>query len=322
MDHSTAPRSDGATASRRSATRRSRGPPEAPAEESFGRRLRRSAHPVDLLALLVVPAVLVAGAALPTETKMAVAFSYTDPTLLTAFKSTFVHAGTDHLLFNIATYALVVPTGYLLSVLSGDRDRFYVAFVSFLLLFPAVLSVVNLSATRAGVSLGFSGINMAFVGYLPVALAGYLRQHFAVTDRRDAAAGLFFAGLSLVAVLVVRTPITTAVAAVAGLAALVHLRSAVDGLPRSLPSLGSAGYAELGAVGVLIFAGGLAGGFPTDLTVGGGVINIYVHFLGVALGFIAPYVTFLVAPVVERSPVVAAVRDVTVAALPGVTAGA
>jgi hypothetical protein len=295
--------------------------PGAPTDEPFASLLRRSVRPVDLLALLVVPAVLVAGALLPAETRLELAFSYTDPTLPTAFKSAFVHVGPDHLLFNLATYAFVVPTVYLLSVLAGDRDRFYVAFVSFLVVFPVVLSFLNLAVPRDGVSLGFSGVNMAFVGYLPVALAGYLRRHFGVTDEYDAASGLFFAGLVLVAVLVVRMPLTEAVAAVAAVAALVHLRSAAGGLPRSLPALGPAGYAELGAVAVLLLAGGLVGGFPPDLTAGGAVVNVYVHFLGYALGFVATYVTFRVAPVVERSPLVAAVRDLTVAVLPGLTAG-
>lgn len=294
--------------------------PAEPTEEPFIRRLQRLARPVDLAVLLAVPAVLAAAALLPVETRLEMAFSYADPTLRSAFVSTFVHFGTDHLLFNLAAYGFVVPTVYLLSVLSGDRDRFYVAFVSFLVIFPVALSFLNLAVPREGVSLGFSGVNMAFVGYLPVALGGYLRQHFGVRAEHAVASGLFFAGLALVAVLAVRMPVTYAVAAVAALAALVHLRSAGIGLPTSLPSLGPAGYAELGAVAVLFFGGGLVGAFPLDLTVGGAVVNVYVHFLGYALGFISTYVTFQVAPVLERAPLVAAVRDLTVSVLPGLTA--
>ncbi len=286
------------------------------ADASLLARLRAAAHPADIAVLLAVPAALAAAALLPTDARLALAFSYADPTLVTAFKANFVHAGTDHLLFNLALYALAAPTVYLLSVLSGHRDRFYVVFVAFLVVFPAVLSVLNLAVPREGLLLGFSGVNAAFVGYLPVALAGYLRRVFGVTADRELAAGLFFLGLALVAVLVVRTPLTYAVAAVAALAAVSRLRAVDAGLPRSTDALGVPGEAELAVVAVLLLFGGLLGAFPPDPVVDGAVVNVYVHLLGFALGFIAPFVTFGVAPAVENSRAVAAVRQLTVSVLP------
>jgi hypothetical protein len=285
-----------------------------PTDEPFRRRLRHSARAVDLLALLAVPIVLVAVARLTAGTPLSFAFSYADPTLRTAFESHFVRAGTEHLAFNLATCALVVPTAYLPSVLAGNRDRFYVAFVSFLVAFPVVLSLLNLAVPREGLSLGFSGVNMAFVGYLPVALAGYLRATLGVTAERDPASGLFFAGLALVAILSARTRLTYAVAAVAVVA---HLRAAGLGVPGSWDWLGPAGYADPAIVGTTLLAGGLLGGFPAELAVDGAVINVYVHFVGFALGFLSTYLTVQVAPATECSPPVAAVRDLAAAAVPG-----
>jgi len=285
-----------------------------PTDEPFRRRLRHSARAVDLLALLAVPVVLVAVARLAAGTPLSFAFSYADPTLRTAFESHFVRAGTEHLAFNLATCALVVPTAYLPSVLAGNRDRFYVAFVSFLVAFPVVLSLLNLAAPREGLSLGFSGVNMVFVDYLPVALARYLRVTLGVTAERDLASGLFFAGLALVAILSARTRLTYAVAAVA---AVAHLRAAGLGVPGSWDWLGPAGYADPAIVGTTLLAGGLLGGFPAELAVDGAVINVYVHFVGFALGFLSTYLTVQVAPAIECSPPVAAVRDLAAAAVPG-----
>lgn len=308
------------TADVRAGADRSRGaaPPAGPTDEPFRRRLRRSVRTVDLAVLLAVPVVLVAVARLTAGTPLALAFSYADPTLRGAFESHFVHASTAHLAFNLGTYALVVPAAYLLSVLGGDRDRFYVALVSFLFVFPVVLSLLNLAVPREGVSLGFSGVTMAFVGYLPVALAGYLQEALGVPAEHDLARGLFFAGLALVAVLVVRTQLTYAVAAVATLAAVAHLRAAGFGVPDSWDWLGPAGYADLAVIATLLLAGGLLAGFPSDLVVDGGIVNVYVHFLGFALGFMATHLTVGAAPAVERSRPVAAVRGFTAALVPGV----
>jgi len=289
-------------------------PPAVAAGESFFGRLGASLRGVDLVALLAVPAALVATFALPTDARLELAFSYADPTLYTAFESNFLHLDASHLLFNLGLYALVVPTAYLLSVLGDNREEFYAAFVTFLFVLPVVLSALNLAVPRAGLSLGFSGINMAFVGYLPVALAGYLRHNFGVAGDRQLSGGLFFAGLALVAVLSVRTTVTYAVAGVAALAALASLRAAVTAgtrRPGSSWSLGSGGYLELAAVAVLLFAGGLAAAFPLDPVVDGTVVNVYTHFLGLSLGFLSTYLTVQVAPAVEDSRPVVAVRGLS-----------
>ena len=266
---------------------------------SFAQVLRSAVRPVDLLAIVAVPLVLGAAFVLPEETRRSLAFSYTDPTLWTAFTANYVHLGADHLLGNVVSYALVVPLVYLLSALSGRRRRFMVAFTTFLVAFPAALSVLNLAVSRPGVTVGFSGVNMAFVGFLPIALAGFLRAHFEVDGELDLAGGLFFAGLALVAVLSVRSLATVGVAAAAALAAVLFFLSVADLQERTRPDVRAAvqagGYFELAAVAFVLFAGLPMVAFPVDPVVDDSIVNLYVHLLGYALGFIATYATVHVA---------------------------
>ena len=262
---------------------------------SFTRVLRSAVRPVDLLAILAVPVVLGGVFLLPEETRRSLAFSYTDPTLWTAFTANYVHLGADHLLGNVVSYALVVPLVYLLSALSGRRRRFLVAFTTFVVALPAALSVLNLAISRPGSTVGFSGVNMAFVGFLPIALAGFLRAHFEVDGELDLAGGLFFAGLALVAVLSVRSLATVGVAAAATLAAVLFFLSVADLHERTRPDVRAAvqagGYFELAAAAFVLFAGLPMVAFPMDPVADGSIVNLYVHLLGYALGFIATYAT-------------------------------
>ena len=266
---------------------------------SFAEVLRSTVRPADVLVLLATPVALLGVFALPEETRRALAFSYTDPTLWTAFTANYVHLGTEHLLANLASYALVVPLVYLLSALSGRRRRFFVAFTTFLVAFPAALSFLNLAVTRPGVTVGFSGVTMAFVGFLPLALAGFLSAHFEVDGELDLAGALFFAGLALVAVLSVRSPVTYGVAAAAVLAAALFFLSVADLHERTRPDVRAAvqagGYFELAAVAVVLFAALTMLAFPSDPVADDSIVNLYVHLLGYALGFIATYVTVHVA---------------------------
>lgn len=262
---------------------------------SFSRVLRSAVRPADVVAILAVPLVLVGVFLLPEGTRRALAFSYTEPTLLTAFTANFVHLGAGHLLANVASYALVVPLVYLLSALSGRRLRFFVAFTTFLLALPAALSYLNLAISRPGIAVGFSGVNMAFVGFLPLALSSFLREHFAVDGELDVAGGLFFAGLAFVAVLSVQSIVTYGVAAASVLAAALFFFSAVELRGPTRPDIRAAaaagGYFELAAVAFVLFAGLPMLAFPADPVDGGTIVNLYVHLLGYALGFIATYAT-------------------------------
>ncbi|MBX0322295.1 hypothetical protein EGH21_04515 [Halomicroarcula sp. F13] len=284
---------------------------------SVRRVLWSRATAVDLLLLCSVPAILLAVASLPHATRESLAFEYTAPTLGTALASSFVHLDTAHLLTNLVGYALVVPAAYLPSVLSGDRERFRVAFVSLLLACPVLLPYLNLAVARRGVSLGFSGVLLALYGYLPLALAAYLDRQFGVGPDRKTAPLLFFVGVTVVSVLTlaavatnpVRVPVrgvvvpvtqvlvATLVGLVAALVLVVALYalSTVDDWRAVVPTLHAAthqsGHFELALVATVVFLAVPVATFPVDPVVNGAVVNLYTHLVGYALGFTGPYVT-------------------------------
>lgn len=264
-------------------------------DRSFAGTVRRAVGPLDVAALCAVPVLLLVVFRLPVATREALLFSYRDPTLATAFAAPFVHLGIAHLLTNLVGYLLVVPTAYLLCALSGHRRRFYVAFVTFLFVFPPVLSYLNLAIARPGLALGFSGVNLAFLGFFPVAIAGHLRARFDLEAPLDVAGSLFFVVLALVAVLSYRSMLTYGLAAAALLSAVLYAASAAEACGRIRPNVRAAartaGHFELAAVGLLLFVLFTFVAFPTDPVVDDGVVNLYVHLVGYALGFTATYVT-------------------------------
>jgi hypothetical protein len=282
--------------------------------------LRTPATVADLLLLSVVPAVLLVVATLPAAVRQSLVFEYAAPTLRTAATSSFVHIGPGHLAVNLVGYALVVPVAYLLGAVNGERWRFRVAFVSLLVACPVVLSYLNLAIVRAGGSAGFSGVLLALYGYLPLALATHVETQFDIGPRRTTAPLLFFVGLTLITLLTLGAVVTNGVtvpfrgrtvavghvltATLAGLlAALLFVLtlyglSAADELGDWRADLRAAasreGHFELAVVATGLFLALPLATFPVNPVVGGRVLNLYVHLLGYALGFIASYVVTVI----------------------------
>jgi hypothetical protein len=289
-------------------------------DDSPFRELFARATIADLLLVLSVPVVLVAAASLPLAARRSLVFEYGAPTLRTAVLSTFVHLGPTHLAVNVVGYALVVPLAYLLSVVNGQRRRFRITFVSVLLVCPVVLSYLNLAIVRTGGSVGFSGVLMALYGYLPLAIALHAETTFGIGRERRTAPLLFFLGLTLISVLTLgavltygvtvpfrgRTvPVTdvlvaTLVGLIAALALTVtwYALSAAGGRPALWATVRDAasrqGHFELGVAATVLFLALPLATFPVDPVVDGSVLNLYVHLLGYALGFIGSYATTVV----------------------------
>lgn len=263
--------------------------------EAFATALRRVIRPVDLLAVFSVPALLLSVFAVASERAAEFAFSYAEPTPLTAVTANFVHAGPAHLTWNLASYTLAAGTVYGLAALADRRGLFYTAFGAILLAFPLVLSVLNLAVPRAGVFAGASGLAMAFVGVLPVAFGGYLRRRFGVGAASEAAGLLFLVGLAITALFALPGG-GNLLAAAATLGAFGYAVS----LSRSGLALGTflvppAGFLEFGLWSVGLFVALIVAAFPADPAAGGTIVNTYVHFLGYALGFLSSYLTVLMA---------------------------
>jgi hypothetical protein len=269
---------------------------------SFWSAVRSAVRPADIVALAVVPAVLLLVGTLPPGIRESLVFEYADPTLLTAYTASYVHFGPGHLLVNIFGYFLVVPMAYLLSVLSGHRDRFFVTFGTFLIAFPFALSGLNWWVLRPAAGLGFSGVLLAFVGYLPMGIADFVEEQFDVGPATSLAPVLFFVTFSLISLLSIRSVVayrarvivgTSGLAVATLLMALLYLVSLVDEGEnlwdhiRAAP--GQPGYFELTVVALFLFVALLVAAFPAEPGSTRGVMNFYAHLLGYALGFIVTY---------------------------------
>lgn len=264
--------------------------------EGFLAEVRERGAPLDAVALALVPLALVGAYALPPSTKRSLAFAYADPTLLAAFANHFVHLSFDHLLVNLVGYGLVVPTAYLLSVASGRRRQFFVAFATFVLAFPFALSALNLAFVRPRVGVGASGLVMAFVGYLPVALSGFAGSRLGVPVDATRSSGPFFLGLAVVAYVAAPAGYGAPLAVAAGLAGVLFLLPVVEDAATAVsrPTAGPAGYAEVAVLGAALFVGYPLVAFPESVAAGGDVVNVYSHALGFCLGYIVTYVGVLV----------------------------
>jgi hypothetical protein len=266
----------------------------------------------DLALVGAVPLVLGLVGLLPRATRRSLAFEYGSPTVPTAFASAFVHLDHAHLLVNVGLYVLVVPVTLALAVAGGRRRRFYAVFVTFVCVFPFVLSYLNLAIPRAAVGVGFSGVVMAFAGYLPFAFADYLDDRFDVGPATQLAPLLFLLSLSLVAVLSLRSVFglvgirAVAIAVAALLGALWYGLAVAERCPELRADVrrlaATPGAAELAAVaGVLVFAVPFVA-FPATPARDAGVLNLYTHLLGYALGFLVPFVaTTLTGATVDRA---------------------
>ncbi|MFD1598992.1 hypothetical protein [Halobellus rarus] len=281
-----------------------------PPLDGFRQELLARVRAVDLFVLCAVPAVLVAVFALPEATRRSLAFAYTDPTPWTAFTAHYVHLGTGHLAGNLVGYGLLASVGYALAVLSGQRRFFLTALATFLLAFPFVLSALNLAVPRNAVGFGFSGINMALAGLLPLLLWAYARDRFfpAVSSRSLPAVFFLLAGWITLLALPVSTDDlglagfgVAATGLVTGVAYALRtgnwLRRPVRERIRTVTS--QEGYGDLLVIGAVLLVGYPVVGFPTDPTGSGSVVNLYVHLLGFCLAFIATFI-LLVSDVIDE----------------------
>jgi membrane associated rhomboid family serine protease len=270
----------------------------ADAEESTPASVGRIRLASDVVALLSIPVVLLAVFALPASTRRAAAFSYTDPTIVTAFTAHYVHLSFPHLVGNVLGFLLLGSVAYGLSVAAGRRRLFLVSGIAYLFAFPFVLSGLNLAIPRNAIGYGFSGVTMAFLGYVAVVFPVALEERFGFASRRLVPA-LFFVSVAYVAVIAL--PISTRSAGF-GAAVLTFALPYGRGTDRDSVSalrcavrrvLATPRYGELVAVATLVLVAYPLVGFP-PATSPGLRVNVYIHFLGYALSFLVVYVSLLV----------------------------
>jgi hypothetical protein len=264
---------------------------------SFGDQLRSRARVVDLVAVGAVPVVLLALFQLPTSVKRGLVLDYTDPTLVTAYTAHFVHFSVPHLLVNIGSYVLIVPTAYALAVISREVPRFRVTFTTILIGLPVALSALNLALFRPRIGYGFSGLAMGLLALLALLFFDYLDSALTTAwcQRGDAPVVFFSEAMLISLVVQPRTRATLAIAAVTGLTAAVYAGVLVRRIYRRETTdviqewAKQPGFLELGLVATLLLVGFPFLAFPSNPAGDGTILNIYTHLLGFAVTFIAAY---------------------------------
>jgi archaellum component FlaC len=268
-----------------------------PDHAPFVDRLDYEFRPLDVAALAVVPAVLFGVFRLPAGLRRAYAFTYTDPSVLSAFTANYVHITVPHLASNLVGYVLLAGVGYLVALANGNRRRFVAALVVVLTVLPAPLSYLNLAFPRAGTGLGFSGLNMAIFGYLAVEFSEYLGEYFTEEFGVEDAPLFFFAVMAFVAAPHADQTAGLAIAVAAVAIAAVYLVGLLRTVRPSLSGLGASlqlqGYFELSAVAAVALVVYVPAAFPQDPFTSSGIVNVYIHLLGFCIGFIGSYVAVI-----------------------------
>lgn len=265
------------------------------ASVAFARRL----PVVDMALLAIVPAMLFGLFMLPLATVRPLIFSYTEPTIVSAYASHFVHLSQTHLLVNLVGYLLLAPVGYVLATLSDRRKDFLTAFANLHLSVPLALSGLNLLFVRPRVTFGYSGLVMGLLALLGLELFEYAQARVAPTLDRENAVVLFgFEMVLITAALVPGIPILRFVAAAVALITLGYaVRIGLDARGDSAtvhPTATEPGYLELSVVAVVLLVAFPFVAFPAQPTSDGAILNLYTHLLGFCLPFIVGYVTRLV----------------------------
>jgi hypothetical protein len=258
----------------------------------------------DAVLLAAVPAALVGVFLLPEATRLSLVLDYRAPTAVDLYASHFVHFDAGHLAVNLAAYALAALPAYGYCAAAGRRVDFLAVFGVVLAAFPYALSGLNAAFVRPSVGYGFSGLAMAFLGFLPVALAAFARERLLPGVTLDHAPLLFFAGAGTVAVLAVPaapgSPLVLTAVGVAVLGVAAYGRSLAASVDRAAlrAAADRAGDAEFAAAGVVLVLAAPFVAFPREAAGSGYVLNVYTHLLGFCLGFVVPYAALRLADAV------------------------
>ena len=245
-----------------------------------------------IVSIFSITAALIGTYLLPTAVRRSLTFEYTDPTLATAYTAHFVHFTPSHLFENLLAFVLASSVIVFLASRSNDRWFLIGFFTTLLFVLPLVLSFLNLAVPRDSVTYGFSGLNMALVGFLPIALLRYVEYGRRDRMQPGVLPASFFVSALYISIVAVPPSQLSKVAFVTStaLGAVFTIRSG-----RSNPfRLGSLSERLRLIDPVVIVAGGvwvalLSAGFPDIVARDGSVINIYAHFVGYALSFMVAY---------------------------------
>ena len=270
---------------------------QLPDQPPFVHKLRKNFYPSDLFVISVVPLVLVATYQLRIEARQSLAFASESPSIVTAFTTNYIHFTTDHLVGNIGWYILIIALAYLLAITNEHRSRFFATLFTVLVLLPIPLSYLTLAVPTPGVSIGFSGLNMALFGFVVVEFAAYLDEYFTENFGVENAPAFFFLVTAFVALPHAKTGWGYGIAVGSLFLAIVYSAGLLWSFQPSLSGVSDAvdkqGYFELSITTFVVMVVFVPIAFPQNPVFEEGFINVYVHFVGFCLGFMGVYIAIL-----------------------------
>jgi len=121
----------------------------------------------------LVPGVLTAIALLPAGVTGSWILHVNAPSAQAVYLTNFVHSGWAHLAINVATYLVFMSTLLAVAVYAEARRSLFAVTMVFVVVVPGIVSGYTLwLVSESGVNtvVGFSGVNAALLGYIPVVL--------------------------------------------------------------------------------------------------------------------------------------------------------
>lgn len=264
---------------------------EGPLGEIWFRTANRTTRRERIAVLFGPPLLLLFVSLLPQSVQESWTLYLASPTLESVYLSNFVHTDGLHLLRNVIAYLFLVSVLLPLAVFADWKRELYVTSLFFFIAVPFVVSYYSiwmLRGTSAETLVGFSGINSAFLGLLPVLLFAFLQR--CVSSNIQLHYGLAPVALELAVIMFAWSGITIPAVSlcVLGLAGVALVYGVTHGEWDGL--LSSDANLLLVSVAVLAFA---VLPFRILVDVGPGV-NVYGHFIGFVVGFLFPGLLSLV----------------------------
>lgn len=252
------------------------------------------------LTICLIPVILFSIFCLPSDIRELLVLRSDSLNVLAFFTCHFVHEDfANHLLPNILAYFVAVVPLYWFLLRLNEKKLFYKLFFFNCLVMPFILSLIWIEAcafwniqTR---SLGFSGINSAFLGALIFAYVLLLHERLRVNTSYASLSAMFFAALIFTLTYSTLTIIaTTTIAAIlltAFIAFAYKTKKSIDPQAKNKlqekiknPKIAAASVnLLLPFLYLLIFLFSL-GIFPTQIIQGNITINVFIHYTGFVFG--------------------------------------
>lgn len=249
-----------------------------------------------------VPASLTLLFFLPSAPKEGLILHHADPNPVSLFTTSFMHENLHHFLSNFIVYFMLMIPIYLFSRWSEKRRKFYLMILlifvplpflisSSSLLIPASKTFLSMPASK---SLGFSGINSALFGFVPYFALSYLKKihgwEVRITNFMNLALFLLF-GLIVLSYLSLAFPYILIPIAFwaffSGLLVRTYRKESLKNCLSSIKQTFEENRFFRGFSIMYILSFSLL--FPEKIRIASGIIDVNVHLVGFAFGFVVSY---------------------------------